>query len=62
MVYDEINEIGGKCAEFRKYKKIPQSVIAKELGVSVETISAFEHGRTNNAVVLSWYIKNGLKL
>ena len=57
-----IKEIGKRCAEYRKENNITQYTIAKELGVSVETISAFEHGRTNNAVVLSWYIKNGLKL
>lgn len=57
-----IKEIGAKCAEFRRAQNIHQTVIANELGVSPETISAFEHGRTNNAVVLSWYISHGLKL
>lgn len=58
----DIKELGEKCAEYRKQNKILQSEIADELGVSTETISAFEHGRTNNAVVLSWYIRHGLKL
>ena len=57
-----VKELGEKCAEYRKQNKILQSEIAEELGVSTETISAFEHGRTNNAVVLSWYIRHGLKL
>lgn len=59
---NNISDIGKKCAEYRKAHGIPQTVIASDLGVSPETISAFEHGRTNNAVVLSWYIKHGLKL
>lgn len=57
-----LREIGAKCADYRKSHLILQSVIADELNVSIETISAFEHGRTNNAVVLSWYIRHGLKL
>ena len=58
----DIKLIGEKCAEYRKQNKILQSEIAEELGVSIETISAFEHGRTNNAVVLSWYIEHGFTL
>lgn len=59
---ENIKEIGAICATWRKENNIPQQIIARDLGLSVESISAFEHGRTNNALILSWYIKNGLKL
>ena len=55
-------EIGAKCAEFRKTIDVKQSEIASDLNVSVETISAFENGRTNNARVLVWYIEHGMTL
>ena len=58
----ELLDICRTCAEWRKDNKIPQSVIANDLNVSCETISAFEHGRTNNARVLSWYIEHGCKI
>lgn len=55
-------EIGAKCAEFRKTIDVKQLEIASDLNVSVETISAFENGRTNNARVLMWYIEHGMTL
>lgn len=55
-------EMGTKCAEFRKTIDVKQSEIASDLNVSVETISAFENGRTNNARVLMWYIEHGMTL
>ena len=58
----ELSVMGKKCADWRKENTIPQSIIASDLNVSVETISAFEHGRTNNARVLSWYIEHGFRL
>lgn len=53
-------EIGAMCADFRKTIDVKQSKIASDLNVSVETISAFENGRTNNARVLMWYIEHGM--
>lgn len=58
----ELKEITEKCAYWRLECGYTQKQIADSLGVSVETISAFEHGRTNNARVLSWYIEHGFKL
>ena len=55
-------EMGAKCAEFRKTIDVKQSEIASDLNVSVETISAFENGRTNNERVLMWYIEHGMTL
>lgn len=54
--------IGNLCQTWRKENNIKQSDIASDLDVSVETISAFENGRTNNARVLMWYIEHGLTL
>lgn len=57
-----ISELGKKCREWRKDNYIPQRIIANDLGVSIELISAFEHGRTNNATILMWYIEHGFAL
>ena len=43
----------------RKKAKVKQSQVAKELGYSLENISAFENGRNNNAEILLYYIKKG---
>lgn len=59
----DIKLIADNCRKWRVLDtEYTQKQIAEELGVSVETISAFEHGRTNNAVVLSWYIEHGFTL
>lgn len=58
----DIIAIGNLCQMWRKENNIKQSDIASDLDVSVETISAFEHGRTNNARVLIWYIEHGFSL
>lgn len=55
-------DICTRCAQWRLECGYTQKQIADSLGVSVETISAFEHGRTNNARVLSWYIEHGFTL
>ena len=43
----------------RRQAKVKQSEVAKELGYSLENISAFENGRNNNAEILLYYIKRG---
>lgn len=43
----------------RKKAKVKQSQVARELGYSLENISAFENGRNNNAEILLYYIKKG---
>lgn len=58
----ELDVIAKNCAQWRLECGYTQKQIADSLGVSVETISAFEHGRTNNARVLSWYIEHGFTL
>ena len=58
----ELKELGAKCANWRLECGYTQLQIAKALHMSKESISAFEHGRTNNAMILSWYIEHGFRL
>ena len=55
--------IGSICKEFRRKKLgITQKEVAKENGYSVENVSSFENGRTNNALLFVWYFLNGLDI
>ena len=55
--------IGNICKEFRKKKLgITQKAVAEENGYSVENVSSFENGRTNNALLFVWYFLNGLDI
>lgn len=56
----KLKEIGQKCKEFRKKIKASQRDVARDLHYTSENISAFENGRNDNAIILLWYIKNGL--
>lgn len=58
IVYD-VN-VGNACKQYRKLIKALQTDVACDTGYSVETISAFENGRCNNAAVLLWYFYNGM--
>ena len=61
MVTD-LKRLGGKCKHFRRSKNIQQNRVAKETGYSNKSISAFENGRVNNAIILIWYINNGMDI
>lgn len=53
--------IGAMCSEYRRYfLKVSQQKVADETCVSRELVSKFERGTSPNAIVLFWYIKNGL--
>ena len=57
----ELYNLGAACRYYRTYILcVPQTEVANETGYSVFTISSFENGRNNNAMILSWYIKHGL--
>ena len=56
----KLKEIGQKCKEFRKNIGVSQRDVARDLCYTSENISAFENGRNDNAIILLWYIKNGL--
>lgn len=59
MIVD-LKRLGEKCKHFRRSKYIHQNKVAKETGYSNKSISAFENGRVNNAIILLWYINNGM--
>ena len=56
----KLKEIGQKCKEFRKKIKASQRDVANDLCYTAENISAFENGRNDNAIILLWYVRNGL--
>ena len=43
----------------RKLDNVTQKQVADELGCTVQLVSAFECGKTNNASMLIYYIKKG---
>lgn len=55
--------VGLNCQEYRRTKtSYTQVDVAKELGYSVENISAFENSRNDNMRILMWYILHGMEL
>ena len=55
--------IGRMCKKYRtEVLKVPQSIVANETGYSVENVSKFECGKTNNLKIYLWYEKRGFKL
>lgn len=57
---ERLKEIGKKCKEYRIKAGYKQIDIARDLGFSMENISAFETGRNDNALILLWYISHGM--
>lgn len=58
-MYD-LKTLGVQCKRLRRTLDIKQTQVATETGYSQKSISAFESGRTNNALILLWYINHGL--
>ena len=58
----DLKRFGGKCKHFRRSKHIYQNRVASETGYSNKSISAFENGRVNNAIILLWYVNNGMDI
>lgn len=52
-------KIGQQCQKYREYLGVTQKEVADEIDYSVEAISAFENGRTNNLIIFMWYYDNG---
>ena len=57
-----LKQIGTACKLRRKALGLTQYAVAVETGYSIKTISAFETGRTNNAILLVWYMNHGLDI
>ena len=58
-MYD-LKALGRHCKILRRTLDIKQTQVAIETGYSIKTISAFENGHTNNALILLWYLNHGL--
>jgi len=60
MKHEELlKKLGEECKYFRMFNHKVQLDVAVETDYSIESISAFERGRTNNLRILLWYISNG---
>lgn len=57
----DLKVLGRKCKRLRKSLSKTQSDVANDTGYSFKSISAFENGRANNAIILLWYINHGLE-
>lgn len=55
----DIIDLGKSCGNTRRRLNITQKDVAGELNYSVSSISAFERGENNNAVILAWYVLHG---
>lgn len=58
----KLRKLGRVCKATRKRLGLRQSDVGLETGYTVGSISAFETGKSNNAILLVWYIKQGLKI
>ena len=58
---DNLRKLGRECKAFRELLDYTQSEVAQELKVSDKTISAFECGRNDSAILLCWYLRKGFK-
>ena len=56
----DLKYIGKVCKHFRKSINVTQEKMGKEIGYTASNISSFETGRSNNAIILAWYMINGL--
>lgn len=57
----DLKVLGRKCKRLRKSLSKTQTDVANDTGYSFKSISAFENGRANNAIILLWYINHGLE-
>lgn len=57
----DLKVLGRRCKRLRRSLCKTQSDVANETGYTSKSISAFENGRVNNALILMWYINHGLE-
>lgn len=57
-----LKQLGHICKLARLRAGYTQQNVADILNYSVSTISAFENGRLNNALLLVWYFSHGLSI
>lgn len=59
---NELKAIGEYCRLWRIAHFHSVNEVAFETGYSPSSISNFERGSNNNALILSWYLRHGMKL
>lgn len=52
--------VGRNCKLYRMKKGYSLEDVAEWSGYAKETVCGFEHGRNNNATILSWYVAQGM--
>ena len=57
-----LKRLGEACKDFRREQGLLLRNAAFDTNYAIESICAFEHGRTNNALILLWYVNKGLPL
>ena len=57
----DLKMLGRRCKNLRRSLSKTQTDVANETGYTSKSISAFENGRVNNAIILLWYINHGLE-
>ena len=50
---------GKNCRIFRELQYISRINVANDTGFSYETVSKFELGMINNAIIYNWYVEHG---
>lgn len=58
----QLKLIGLKCSIHRRALKRTQTDVARETGYTQRNISTFEKGFNNNAIILLWYLENGIPI
>ena len=59
---ETLKSIGESCRSWRKSVRMSMKEVADLMGYSIQTVSRFETGHMNNAVMLMWYIENGAEV
>lgn len=57
-----LKSIGACCRKWREDMRMTLREVADLMGCSVQSVSRFELGHMNNAVMLFWYIENGAEV
>ena len=55
-----LHTIGTMCKQHRERLGEKQCRVAEDTGYSEQNVSSFETGRTNNMILLLWYIDRGV--
>lgn len=62
IIKKTLQKIGADCKEYRESIGLRLLDVAAETGYAIETVQGFEKGRTNNLILLLWYIRHGMQV